>query len=48
MGQKYGLSGMMMADVNQAIAYIKNKMRKDDLGLVTGSTYLIAEIDEII
>jgi folylpolyglutamate synthase/dihydropteroate synthase len=34
--------------VNEAIAFVKNKMKQDDLILVTGSTYLIAEIDELI
>ncbi len=46
--QKYGLMGTVIEDVNEAIAFVKNKMKQDDLILVTGSTYLIAEIDELI
>lgn len=46
--QKNGLMGTAIEDVNEAIAFVKNKMKQDDLILVTGSTYLIAEIDEII
>lgn len=45
--QKNGLMGTVIKDVNEAIAFVKNKMKQDDLILVTGSTYLIAEIDEI-
>ena len=45
--QKNGLMGTAIEDVNEAIAFVKNKMKQDDLILVTGSTYLIAEIDEI-
>jgi dihydrofolate synthase / folylpolyglutamate synthase len=45
--QKNGLMGTAIKDVNEAIAFVKNKMKQDDLILVTGSTYLIAEIDEI-
>jgi dihydrofolate synthase/folylpolyglutamate synthase len=46
--KKMGLIGTAISDVNEAITLVKSKMRKDDLILVTGSTYLIAEIDEII
>ena len=46
--QKNGLMGIVIEDVNEAIAFVKNKMKQDDLILVTGSTYLIAEIEEII
>ncbi len=46
--QKNGLMGTVIEDVNEAIAFVKNKMKQDDLILVTGSTYLIAEIDELI
>ena len=46
--QKNGLMGTVIKDVNEAIAFVKNKMNQDDLILITGSTYLIAEIDEII
>ena len=46
--QKNGLMGTVIKDVNEAIAFVKNKMDQDDLILITGSTYLIAEIDEII
>lgn len=46
--QKNGLMGTVIEDVNEAIAYVKNKMNQGDLILITGSTYLIAEIDEII
>jgi len=46
--QKNGLMGIVIEDVNEAIAFVKNKMKQNDLILVTGSTYLIAEIDEII
>jgi folylpolyglutamate synthase/dihydropteroate synthase len=40
--------GIVIEDVNEAIAFVKSKMAQDDIMLVTGSTYLIAEIDEII
>ena len=46
--QKNGLIGTVIENVNEAIAFVKNKMKQDDLILVTGSTYLIAEIDELI
>jgi len=46
--QKNGLIGTVIEDVNEAIAFVKNKMKQNDLILVTGSTYLIAEIDELI
>ena len=46
-GQNFGLKGIVISDVNEAIALIKNKIEPDDLILITGSTYLIAEIDEI-
>jgi len=46
--QKNGLMGTVIEDVNEAIAFVKNKMKQDDLILVTGSTYLIAEIDDLI
>jgi dihydrofolate synthase/folylpolyglutamate synthase len=46
--QKIGLIGTVIEDVNEAIAFVKSKMVHDDVILVTGSTYLIAEIDEII
>ena len=45
--QKNGLMGTVIKDVNEAIAFVKSKMTHDDVILVTGSTYLIAEIDEI-
>ena len=45
--QKNGLMGTVIEDVNEAIAFVKSKMTHDDVILVTGSTYLIAEIDEI-
>lgn len=48
MAQKIGLMGTIIDNVNQAIAFVKIKMAQDDIMLVTGSTYLIAEIDEII
>jgi dihydrofolate synthase/folylpolyglutamate synthase len=48
MAQKIGLMGTIIENVNQAIAFVKIKMAQDDIMLVTGSTYLIAEIDEII
>ena len=46
--QEIGLIGTVIEDVNEAIAFVKSKMAHDDVILVTGSTYLIAEIDEII
>ena len=46
--QKIGLIGTVIEDVNEAIAFVKSKMANNDVILVTGSTYLIAEIDEII
>jgi len=48
LAQKNGLMGIVIEDVNEAIAFVKSKMAQDDIMLVTGSTYLIAEIDEII
>jgi dihydrofolate synthase/folylpolyglutamate synthase len=48
LAQKNGLMGIVIEDVNEALAFVKNKMKQNDLILVTGSTYLIAEIDELI
>ena len=47
-GHHFGLKGTVISDVNEAITLVKNKIEPDDLILITGSTYLIAEIDEII
>jgi dihydrofolate synthase/folylpolyglutamate synthase len=46
--QKNGLDGIVIKNVNEAIAYVKMKVAQNDLILIAGSTYLIAEIDEII
>lgn len=46
--QKYKLSGIVINDVNEAIQYVKKKVGKNDLILITGSTYLVAEIDQLI
>lgn len=46
--QKFGLKGKVILDVNEAIALVKRKMDPNDLILITGSTYLVAEIDELI
>lgn len=42
---KLGLQGVAFSDVNAAIASAKNQSKPDDLILVCGSTFVVAEID---
>lgn len=46
--QKNGLEGIVIKNVNEAIQFLKLKVGREDIILIAGSTYLIAEIDEII
>ena len=41
-----GLDGILSSDVNQAITHVK-EYRKDHLVFILGSTYLVAEINEL-
>lgn len=42
-----GLSGIIMSDVNEAIAYARQKSSDDDVIFIGGSTFVVAEIDEL-
>lgn len=42
-----GLKGEVIPDVNQAIATAKRSAAKDDLIFIGGSTFVVAEIDEL-
>ena len=44
---KYGLNGRVFDDVNTAIESAKSSAQKEDLILICGSTFLVAEIDNI-
>ena len=45
--QAFGLQGLIMPDVNQALKHAKEQATAQDLILVTGSTFVVAEIDEL-
>ncbi len=47
MAQNFALNGICFADVNVAIAQAKDLAQENDIILVTGSTYMVAEIDEL-
>ena len=42
---RFGLQGQVVAEVNEALAQAKAAARPDDLIVVGGSTYVVAEID---
>ncbi len=44
---KFGLSGMVIADVNAALQVATENAEKDDLVFVGGSTFVVGEIDEL-
>jgi dihydrofolate synthase / folylpolyglutamate synthase len=44
---KYGITGTAHADVNSALTYTKARAGKDDMILVCGSIFVIAEIAEL-
>lgn len=46
-GMKHGLNGVEIKDVNQAIRYSVKKASKNDLIFVGGSTFVVAEIDDL-
>lgn len=43
----HGLSGKLLPDVNQAIADARSQAGANDLILITGSTFVVAEIDDL-
>ena len=43
----YGLEGIVMLDVNDAINYFQKKAGPDDLIFIGGSTFVVAEIKEL-
>ncbi|MEP1032427.1 folylpolyglutamate synthase/dihydrofolate synthase family protein [Ekhidna sp.] len=42
-----GIEGECFKNVNQAISHAKQKVQPDDLILITGSTFVVAEIEEL-
>lgn len=44
---EFGLKGKIIPDVNDAIAFARKKAGTDDLIFIGGSTFVVAEIDEI-
>lgn len=42
-----GLKGISITDVNQAIAFARQKADKDDVIFIGGSTFVVAEINEL-
>ena len=46
--KNYGLVGEEIADVNEAIDYVKSKANIDDLIYIGGSTFVVAEISEFM
>ena len=42
-----GLKGISITDVNQAIAFTRQKADKDDVIFIGGSTFVVAEINEL-
>lgn len=45
--QSVGIHGICVAHVNEAIVRAKELARENDIILVTGSTYMVAEIDQL-
>ena len=45
--QKYGLHGLVLPQVNEALQHAREQAEQDDLILITGSTFVVAEIDEL-
>lgn len=43
----FSLSGIVIRDVNEAIDFVKNKAQKKDLVYVGGSTFVVAEIENL-
>ncbi|MDG1278436.1 MAG: bifunctional folylpolyglutamate synthase/dihydrofolate synthase [Algoriphagus sp.] len=43
----FGLKGEIIPDINEAIAFARKKAKSDDLIFIGGSTFVVAEIDEI-
>jgi dihydrofolate synthase/folylpolyglutamate synthase len=43
----FGLKGKIIPDVNEAIAFARKKAKSDDLIFIGGSTFVVAEIDEL-
>lgn len=44
---RYGLQGIIVDDVNNALKQARQRANEDDLILITGSTFVVAEIDEL-
>ena len=44
---KYGLSGIVIRDVNQAILEARKRARPSDLVFIGGSTFVVAEIQDL-
>jgi dihydrofolate synthase/folylpolyglutamate synthase len=47
LANRFHLIGEVIENVNLAISKTKERAREDDFILITGSTYLVAEIDMI-
>ena len=47
LAQNHGLNGRVVPDVNQALKETRSVAGPDDLILITGSTFVVAEIDEL-
>jgi len=45
--ESYGISGHSILNVNEALKYVTNLAKKDDFIYVGGSTYVVAELDNI-
>lgn len=43
----HGLNGQVMADVNEALKEARSRAASNDLILITGSTFVVAEIEEL-
>jgi len=43
----FGLNGIVVTEVNAALAYAKGKARAEDLIFIGGSTFVVAEINEL-
>ena len=46
-GEKYCLNKGEFLNVNLALTFVKSIADKDDVILITGSTFIIGEIDEL-
>lgn len=44
---EFELHGTAIADVNEALGFVRAQANVDDLAVVCGSTYLVAELDEM-